>query len=291
MHALRKIRFQFGMTPPAILLFAASLAPRVHTLEFTTLRIDDPFVIQSFFNFPHLTSLSMSNGGSNRNIDAVRDKELSNVSYILRTLSEQLLDLEISGGLVEYSTLMGTDWPFLRTLIILDHVPQGPTVPLSSVLSRMPCLRTFSYSFAIQRQEDPHPFFTHLHPQTYEYQPTTSKEHPRLPPKLNSVNIANPPLQYPMFDYLPHGLEVLRILPRPFLEPILPAAFDETDLFYLLTKASRFAYLRELSITLHESPSPAILSAVVKACPSIYILEVGQTAVSEREPTHAIVSP
>lgn len=297
MHALRKIGFNFGMTPPAIVLFAASSAPCVHTLEFTALRIDDPFVIQSFFNFPHLKSLSMSNNGRNRNTDDVREKELSNVSYILRTLSEQLYDLEISGGLVEFSTLMATDWPRLRTLNILDHIPQGPVVPLSSFLSRMPSLKTLSYSFAIQPVHDADPFHLDRYPQKYEPQPITGQEHISLPPKLISVNLANPPSQYPIFDFLPAGLESLRVLFRPLKLPSIPGVhvqvppgLYESESFYYITEASRFTYLRELSLTLEAHPTTAILSKIAKECPSISILEVGCGVVSLNEPAHDIVS-
>ncbi|KAF9458985.1 hypothetical protein BDZ94DRAFT_1269339 [Collybia nuda] len=290
MHALKKIRFRFTMTPPATLLFAASLAPRVDTLEFTSLRIDDPFVIQSFFNFPRLTSLSMSINSPENVKEDLREKEISNVAHILRTLSEQLLYLEIPGGLIEFSTLMEIDWPLLRDLVILNNMPRGPVAPLSYALSTMPCLRTLVYSFATEILRLPHPVFGFLTPQTQEFQPIVGKDHPHLPPRLISVNLSSPPPQYPMYDHLSYGLEVLRIFPYQVVGLILPHDFQEMDISDLLTKASRFEYLRELALTLKESPSPSILTAIAKACPSILVLEVGQTTVSEREPEHDIQS-
>jgi hypothetical protein len=293
MRALRKISFRFSMTPPAQLLFAASSAPYVDALEFTNLRIDDPFVIQSFFNFPYLTSLSMSLIDSDFQHESqdVRAKEISNVACILRALSDQLRNLEISGGLVTFPTLMDINWPRLQTFVILDHMPRGPILALSFALSKMPNLTTLGYTFKYgpQKQKPLYPFQNFQPPPEVD-QLIMCKEYPRLPPRLKSVNISSVPPNGAIFSHLPSDIEVLRVLPRIHREVIQTLLFHESDAIYIIEKASRFDCLVELSITIFQCPSPTLISAIVKACPAIRILELGQTGVIEREPVHTVVS-
>ncbi|RDB24615.1 hypothetical protein Hypma_008239 [Hypsizygus marmoreus] len=295
LQALRHVCFELEGSPPNILLSAIASARYLNCLEFKNARFDGPSVVQHFSHMP-LESLKISIGHiRDENIDV--EQEEANVAEILTVLAEQLVHLEISGDLVPFRVLRDAQWPNLLTLLYTDHVPFGDIIPLPAVTSRMPRLQTLGYNFAAAARWYK-PGFTFC-PKHAVLSPLLSDTQPHLQ-VLTMSNIVSDDT---IFDQLPPGLRVLRVLAlrddlrysagenktMPFY-PYFP--ITHRDAYRILDKASQLHHLVELAITLEDCPSPNLMSAVAQSCPGLCILELtqGRYDLNEEESPYTIQS-
>ncbi|RDB27536.1 hypothetical protein Hypma_003788 [Hypsizygus marmoreus] len=270
---LKQVRFEMDVAPPEVLLHATAIAG-IRSLVFTKIRLDGP-PLTDVFSKSKLTNLLLTVGPYRpRNLDA--PCELDHVAGILSILSKTLIYLKISGDLVSFKTLADLDWPCLRTLTLIDHVPYGQVMPLPLVISHMPLLLNLHYNFGATSLGRIPPIVFWFENQDFA---SLANTHPCL--KSLSMSNVYPPEH--TLDELPEGLRSLRILAlreqnRETLRgPWYPfSPLREDDAFRILANASLLPNLIDLALTLEDLPSPVLLKAVTEACPRLCNLEISQ---------------
>ncbi|RDB26904.1 hypothetical protein Hypma_005022 [Hypsizygus marmoreus] len=293
--AVKHIRFQLRNRPPADLLLASSLILSVDTVEFHTARFDGPSLACCFARWSHLRSLAIF-------IDLYRKEDLNlgeefeNIRCILQTLAGNLGELEISGDLVGMLTLSAISWPYLRKLVLTDHIPFGETIPLTTMVVHMPSLRILALNFtAVITWKDYDPIIFCFHAENTPSPPLSS-----VLPDLRVLSISNALPEDPIFQQLPPNLEVLRLL--ALRDPLRRnenlqqpwygySTLNEAAAFRVIQIAGGFP-LVELALNLEKAPSPAILQAIAASCPSLRILELEawRHEINDRESQYSIAS-
>ncbi|RDB26959.1 hypothetical protein Hypma_004998 [Hypsizygus marmoreus] len=274
--ALNHIRFELIAPPPADLISSAAAVSTLDTIEFHKARFDGPSLAPTFSRFSHLQSFAMSIGLS-RTGNINLEQELENIKGILSSIAGTLVELEISGDLVEMTTLSTISWPCLRKLVLTDHIPFGKTIPLTSMVGQMPCLRTLGLNFTAVVKWDLMPIIF-----CFDLDDVSSPPLSSVLPHLQVFSISNALPEDPLFDQLPPNLEVLRVLA---LRDHLPgydyrqqqwysySTLNDTAAFRVIEIAGRLP-LVELALNLEKAPSPSILEAIAASCPNLRVLEL-----------------
>ncbi|KAF5376447.1 hypothetical protein D9615_008690 [Tricholomella constricta] len=296
---LNHLRLLLFYPPPEALLLSASTLSQLKTLELVCCRLDGPSLLHAFSRLSHLSSLTFTVYDQRpSNINVV--EEHKNVADILRSLGPILSHLTIAGDLIDFETLATINWPQLHTLRLVNHVPEGKTIPLPIVVSRMPLLRTLGYDFCAG--EEPRD------PTLYCHDGQGNLPFPRLSsvlPGLTSLSISNVQTEDKIVEQLPGSLQVLRVVARRdpfyFCDPwddfrYNYSSLNERNTFRWIDAAAKLTCLMELALTLENAPSPSVLAAIASACPRLRILELEQASFetnSEESPytTESLIEP
>ncbi|KAJ7023784.1 hypothetical protein C8F04DRAFT_1193094 [Mycena alexandri] len=280
MGSLTKVTLRLDIPVPADLLRALSLAPRLTYLEIHQARFDEPADYSSL-PFATLEVLSMCIAGFTgviRSEGIDRAKETSNVLTLLKNLSHSLLVLKISGD------LLSPEFPFLRWLklrkfTITEHTPT-PFVSLPDLVSQMLALRELSvlYSADLSRNRDAGENYPPFRLGTAGGKVLTSP--------LTSVTLSNLEPADPIFAQLPRTLPSLHLW--AMVDGYLPvmgaparlceAPLTETTAPIALKKISHLEDLTELSLTLNDFATAALIHQVASIFPRLRFLELGNSS-------------
>ncbi|KAH0589670.1 hypothetical protein H2248_005396 [Termitomyces sp. 'cryptogamus'] len=254
---------------PEALLEAISPIP-LKTVEFLETRFDIHCLPGVLSRMDHLTSLALT-VMPERSPDIDTNQEFEIVETILRTVASRLRRLEISGDLIQFSTLAQINWPELHTLCMVGHVPSSRPKPFSVVINHMPSLRNLHCNFSaghICRQ--PTVFLS---------------DHGANLPDLENLSISNLRHEDLLIDHLPKNLRVFRILAlrdiygiRTFRlqNPQFYTALDDDNALRWVRAVAKLPHLIELALTLEQPPSPTLLELIAESCPKLQTLELEQ---------------
>lgn len=139
------------------------------------------------------------------------DIEYFNVRTIIHIPSHNLCYLSIAGDLVDLTALANTDWPNIRTLILTNHSPTRPRLPLAVIVSRMPRLETLTALFSVA-VEYTSPFI--FCPKSKEPLQLCS-----ILPQLKALTLSNVFPEDHIFNQLPPGLMKMILALRDPVDP------------------------------------------------------------------------
>ncbi|RDB26957.1 hypothetical protein Hypma_004996, partial [Hypsizygus marmoreus] len=256
LSALNHIRFELAASPPADLLLSAAAVSTLDAVEFHTARFDGPSLAPTFSQFSQLRSLTLFIG-QYRMRDLNQKQELENIKATLNELAGTLVELEMSGDLVGMTTLSTISWPRLRKLVLTNHIPFGKTIPLTTMVAQMSCLRTLGLNFAaVFAWADMTPIKF-----CFDLDGVPSPPLPSILPHLEVLSISNALPEDPLFEQLPPNLQVLRVLAIRDHSPGYYSTLNEAAAFRVIALAGRLP-LFELALNLEKTPSPSILKAI-----------------------------
>ncbi|KAJ7217376.1 hypothetical protein C8J57DRAFT_1395853 [Mycena rebaudengoi] len=283
MRSLTNVTLCLDTPVPAELLHALSLAPRLTFLEIHHARFDGTAEYSSL-PFATLGSLSMCIAGFKgvvRSEDIDRAKETSNVVTLLKNLSHSLAMLQISGDLLS-PEFLSLRWLKLRKFTITEHTPT-PFVPVPDLASQMPALRELSvlYSADVSRDRDAGDDYPPFRLGTSSGKLLTSGS-----PLLASVTLSNLEPTDPIFAQLPRALQSLHLL--AMVDGYLPvmgaparlweSPLTKTTALIALENISHLADLTELSLTLDDFATAALIHRVASVFPRLRFLALGNSS-------------
>ncbi|KAG5637892.1 hypothetical protein H0H81_002777 [Sphagnurus paluster] len=199
---------------------------------------------------------------------------------MFKALAPKLVYLEIAGDLIELKILAVTKWPRLRSLRLVDHVPHGDIIPLPEVVFNMPLLSTLAYEFNIGcDHRTPSVFYREI-----DQTPSAMRLCDILP-ELKRLSVSSIWYGARLEAQLPRSLEAVCV-GAPCARLSFPhgrtawryhyTALSEPDALCWIEAAAKLPYLTELALHLVEAPSPDMLAAIARACPSLRTLELEQ---------------
>ncbi|KAJ7728584.1 hypothetical protein DFH07DRAFT_221913 [Mycena maculata] len=281
--ALTKVTVRIDPAVPAELIQALSLVPNLRYLEIHQARFDGTPTPLSL-PFAALESLQLSICGfqgcfiRSDNID--RAGETRNVFLLLRTLTDRLTRLQISGDYLSLDFL-ALDWVHLWEFTVTDHTPT-PYIAVPDLICRMPALRDLSILFsadATRNAQDIHPPF--------QLGIADGGLLNDCSPLLTTITLSNSEPADPLFAQLPPSLESLHLLTMRdwFVDlsrssthrRILLAPLTSTTVITTLQHISHLQDLAELSLTLNIFPTAHLIESIAAIFPRLRILQWGHS--------------
>ncbi|KAH0579344.1 hypothetical protein J132_10300 [Termitomyces sp. J132] len=261
-------------------LLAVSTLPALHTLKLQQRRFDDPKLIDVFVEMHQLSSLGLTLTELQdipTVIDFRRevawDQEIDVVSEILQFFSTTLVELEVSGDLIELQMIASTKWPKLATLCLVNHIPYDDYQYLPVVVSQMPSLHTLHCNFRAEMML--------RHPLIFC---SSAEVHPPLSavlPDLTSLSLSNIQPRDKIVEQLPSNSKALHIVALrdhivPDTSPYNYSGLTNADVIVWIDAAAKLPFLVRLSLGLKSAPSPTLLAHISRSCPGLEYLELEQ---------------
>ncbi|KAG5640109.1 hypothetical protein DXG03_001187 [Asterophora parasitica] len=255
------------------LLHVASSLPCLSSLELRNVRFDGAPFQDILPRFNHLSSLVIMVGDT-RQSNINYDKEAKETAEIIRTLAPKLVRFEVPGDLVTSDMLAAANWGQLRMLRFVNHAGNSIQLP------PMPCLHTLEYHFSACNDLEVPSYLT----SSYIYDALS----PAILSTITSLTLSNACSGDGIILRLPESLEVLRVIALRDLDLassfMAPAGsqwtqyhpLNEIDAFQWINAAGKLPRLAQLTLTLQNAPSPAVLNAIAFACPMLRRLEIEQ---------------
>ncbi|KAJ7764108.1 hypothetical protein DFH07DRAFT_1059152 [Mycena maculata] len=285
MPSLTKITLRLEAAISPELLLALSIAPRLTFLDIHQVRFDGPAPTSSL-PFATLETLGISISGFRGvlgremlNID--RNRQARNVIAFLQNLNRSLTVLQISGDLLS-PDFLSLSWPQLRRFTVTEHTPT-PYIPVPDLVSQMPLLTELSILFSadLSRDRDAGDIFPPFILGTPGGELLTHRS-----PLLSSVTLSNMEPTDPIFAQLPRALESLHLL--AMVDGYLPvrgrparlwaALLTHTTAPAALDNVSHLTELRELSLTLDDFTTAALIHCIASVFPRLRVLELGNSS-------------
>ncbi|KAJ7207565.1 hypothetical protein GGX14DRAFT_635522 [Mycena pura] len=265
MEALTKVTLRLQAAIPIELLSALSSVCSLSVLEIHQVRFDGPS--PDDLSFPSLSSLSIGIGGFRgvgRVPDINKNRERENIATFLRSVSQHLTTLCISGDLLSSQ----------------EHAP-SPFIHVPNLIAQMPVLRSLGILFTPSPQRNSFNL-----PVAFTLGTSDGSQLGDISPHLTSVSFSNIGSDDPIYRQLPSTLESLHLMPLcdryaidVSMHPDMGEfRFLEEDAATALENISNLDQLVDLTFTpFVRPPSPEVISTIARQFPMLRCLHLGSS--------------